>query len=388
MTGAAPPQPAATVAILGGGQLGRMLALAGAPIGVRCRFLDVSPAAPAREVGDFIAAPDFSDRAALARLAEGAAVATYEFENVPAEAVELLAGLVEVHPSAETLRAAQDRALEKRLFEKIGVNTTNFAEVSDESSLRAAAERIGFPSVLKTRRMGYDGKGQAVVREVGELPDAWARIARKPAILEEFVPFERELSVLAVRSRSGDFACYPLVQNEHRAGILRISTPAENVAPALQNQAETAARALMESTSAVGVIAIEFFEAKNRLIANEFAPRVHNSGHWTIEGAECSQFENHLRAILGWPLGSTAPVGKCALFTIIGIDPDPALRSAVLGCHGAHLHLYGKSAAPGRKTGHVTICAHDEAQLRTRIGAVRSALAAAGLVNSAECSIG
>jgi len=348
-----------TVAVLGGGQLGRMLALAGYPLGLRFRFLDPSPGGPAAQVAEQITAA-YDDPAALERLADGAAVVTYEFENVPVDAARMLERHAPVFPPPRALETAQDRLSEKTLFDRLGIPTPAFVPVDSEEDLRAGLGRTGFPAVLKTRRMGYDGKGQMVLREPADVPVAWRALSDgAPLILESFVPFNREVSIIAVRSRTGEEVFYPIVQNRHEGGILRESlAPAPGpTTPAVQAQAEEYARRVLEATSYVGVLAIEFFEVGGRLVANEMAPRVHNSGHWTIEGAQTSQFENHLRAVLGLPLGSAAPVGVSAMLNLIGEAPPLA---AMLAIPGAHVHLYGKSARPARKIGHLTILAPDE----------------------------
>lgn len=349
-----------TVGVLGAGQLGRMLALAGIPLGLRFRFLDPARESPAGQVAEHICG-DYADPAALAQFACGLDVVTYEFENVPVETVCSLAAAVPVYPPPHALAAAQDRLSEKTLFRSLGIPAPEFAAVSTEEQLQAAVERIGLPSVLKTRRMGYDGKGQAVLREPSDIAPAFARLGAQPLLLEGFVPFDREVSVIAVRSVRGETVCYPLVENVHREGILRMSTaPAADVAPGIQAQAERCARLVLDALDYVGVLAIELFDVGGTLYSSEMAPRVHNSAHWTIEGAETSQFENHLRAILDLPLGSTAARGHSRMFNLIGSTPDP---SDVLAVPGAHLHVYGKSARPGRKLGHVTLRADGQETL-------------------------
>ena len=340
------------IGILGGGQLGRMLALAGYPLGLRFRTLDLSPEAPAGHVSELVAA-DFNDTDALKRFARGLDVVTYEFENVPLDPANFLSRRVAVFPPPEALEAAQDRLTEKRFFERLGIPTPAFVAADTWDDLKTALNDIGLPAVLKTRRFGYDGKGQVVIRKTEDVSGAWQSLGGVPLILEGFVAFEREVSLLAVRSRNGETAFYPLVENHHHEGILRLSLcPAPGAAAELQREAEEFARRALEALNYVGVLAIEFFERDGHLLANEMAPRVHNSGHWTIEGAETSQFENHLRAIIGWPLGSTATVGFSAMLNLIGTIPD--LR-AVLATDNAHLHLYGKAPRPNRKLGHITL---------------------------------
>jgi len=322
----------ALVGCLGGGQLGRMLALAGAPLGVRMRFLDPAPDACAGHVGELLVGP-YDDPELLARLAEGADAVTYEFENVPVEAARAVGAL----PGARALEHGQDRLAEKELFRRLGIPTARFGSVED----------VGVPALVKSRRLGYDGKGQRLVEVVEALGDG--------ELAEEVVPFERELSILAVRARDGATAFYPLVQNEHRGGILAVSrAPAPD---AQQHEAEGIAAALLDELDYVGVLAVELFEVGGRLLASEFAPRVHNSGHWTIEGATTSQFESHLRAVLGLPLGDTAARDRVALINLVGALPS---LERLLAVPGAHVHLYGKEPRPGRKLGHVTLVGADE----------------------------
>jgi 5-(carboxyamino)imidazole ribonucleotide synthase len=353
-----------TIGILGGGQLGYMLALAGYPLGLHFRFLDPSPEAPVGRIAQRVTA-DYTDQAALEKFSSGLELVTYEFENVPVEAANFLAERVPVYPPPAALEAAQDRLAEKGLFRKLGIATTEFAPVSNPGELDAAVKTLGLPAVLKTSRMGYDGKGQWILRTAEDVAKAKSELPPVRMIFERFVPFTRELSVLAVRSRNGESAIYPLVENHHRNGILRLSlAPAPRLEPSIQRDAERAAHRILESLKYVGVLAIEFFEHQGQLLANEMAPRVHNSGHWTIEGAVTSQFENHLRAVLGLPLGSTGPAGHCAMLNLIGELPESA---EVLAVPDAHLHLYGKSPRPGRKLGHVTLRAASPERLALRL---------------------
>jgi 5-(carboxyamino)imidazole ribonucleotide synthase len=353
-----------TIGILGGGQLGYMLALAGYPLGLHFRFLDPSPEAPVGRIAQRVTA-DYADQAALEKFASGLELVTYEFENVPVEATRFLAERVPVYPPPAALEAAQDRLAEKDLFRKLGIATTEFAPVLNPRELDAAVKTIGLPAVLKTSRMGYDGKGQWILRTVADVAKAKSELPPVKLILERFVPFTRELSVLAVRSRTGESAIYPLVENHHRSGILRLSlAPAPRLETPIQRAAERAAHRILASLKYVGVLAIEFFEHQGELLANEMAPRVHNSGHWTIEGAVTSQFENHLRAVLGLPLGSTGPAGHCAMLNLIGDLPESA---EVLAVPDAHLHLYGKSPRPGRKLGHLTLRAASPERLALRL---------------------
>ena len=356
-----------TVGILGGGQLGYMLALAGYPLGLHFRFLDPSPEAPVGRIANRVTA-DFSDEQALGKFSHGLEVVTYEFENVPVAAAKFLAEHVPVYPPPAALEEAQERLREKRLFRRLEIPTTEFAEVAKREDLDAAVKQVGLPAMLKTCRMGYDGKGQWLLRTAEDAEKARLELPDVPLILEKFVPFTRELSILGVRGRSGEIAFYPLIENHHRGGILRLSlAPAPNLPANLQQEAEYAAGKVLEDLGYVGVLCIEFFEIGGRLLANEMAPRVHNSGHWTIEGAVTSQFENHLRAILGMPLGSTAAMGVSAMINLIGEIPESA---EVLNVSNAHLHLYGKEPRAGRKLGHVTVRADQFEKLQQRLGAL------------------
>lgn len=344
------------IGVLGGGQLGRMLALAGYPLGIRFRHVGSAQDTSAGEVAEQVTAA-YEDTAALIRFAEGLSVITYESENVPLEAARVLAEFVPVQPPIAALEVSQDRMSEKRAFAELGIPTAAYAQVDSFEQLEEAAHRIQYPAVLKTRRLGYDGKGQFVLRRPEELRMAWDRLGGTGLILEGLVPFDRELSILAVRSRNGDTLFYPLIENEHADGILRASyAPAPDTPPDLQSIAEDYAQRVLDSLNYVGVLAIELFQVGPQLIANEMAPRVHNSGHWTIEGAKTSQFENHVRAILGLPLGHTHALGHCAMINLIGVVPP---IDHILQFPEAHLHLYGKAPRAGRKLGHVTIHGDD-----------------------------
>ncbi|MBI5060240.1 5-(carboxyamino)imidazole ribonucleotide synthase [candidate division KSB1 bacterium] len=348
--------------VLGGGQLGRMIGLAGLPLGLQFRFFDPIADSPAQAVGEFVCAA-YSDESALAEFGRGLEVVTYEFENVPDAAAKLVAAHRPVYPATNALTVAQDRLQEKQLFESLEIPTPKYVAIETPEQLPAACETVGYPAVVKTRRLGYDGKGQVIVRSAEDHTTAARLLESAPCLVEQFIPFQRELSILAVRSRSGEADAYPPVENLHRDGILR-----RTIAPAPDTPAEVARRAahyatlVMRALDYVGVICLELFEWDGRLYANEVAPRVHNSGHWTIEGAETSQFENHLRAILGWPLGSCRLRGAAAMLNIIGSPPE---TSDILKLPDVHLHLYGKSSRPNRKIGHVTICAEDGFLLHT-----------------------
>jgi 5-(carboxyamino)imidazole ribonucleotide synthase len=362
------------IGVLGAGQLGRMLALAGLPLGARFVFLDPQPDAPAGQIAKQIVLP-YESPAALEDLAK-ADVVTYEFESVPETAARTLASRLPVRPSPEALRVAQDRLNEKTLCQQLGIDTARFAPVSDDAELEAAIAAVGLPAVLKTRRLGYDGKGQRIVRHPAEAAAAWEQLGKVPSILERFVDFTRELSILAVRATDGQIAYYPLVENHHAEGILRLSlAPAPRASSELQSNAEGAIKKLLEHFGYVGVLALELFDTPGGLLANEIAPRVHNSGHWTIEGAVTSQFENHIRAIAELPLGSTDPVGHSAMINLIGEVPD---RASLLAIKDAHLHLYGKEPREGRKLGHVTVCTNDAVTRDARVATIRALLEKAG----------
>jgi len=345
------------VGILGGGQLARMLALAGYPLGLKFRFLDPSPEACAGHLGGQVIA-GFADHAAVLRLADAAHVVTFEFENVPAQTLAFLPERVPTYPPAEALAVAQDRLREKALFRDLGIATARFAAVDNPNDLASALDRVGLPAILKTRTLGYDGKGQVTLRAPSDAQPAWARLGGVPCTLEELVAFDRELSIIAVRGRNGETAFYPIAENLHRHGILHLSRCRPQ--DPMQAEAEDAVRRLLDAFGYVGVLALEIFQVGGRLLANEIAPRVHNTGHWTIEGAVTSQFENHLRAILGYPLGSTAAHGPAAMVNLVGQLPD---LGRVLAVPGAHVHVYGKEPRPGRKLGHVTLCTAREDEL-------------------------
>lgn len=340
------------IGIIGAGQLGQMLGFAARDMGLNCRFLDPSEAPPAAATGEVIRRP-FGDPAALAELADSSDVVTYEFENVPVEALLGIADRVPVFPPPAALRSAQDRLSEKRLFDDLHIPLPAYRAIDSLDDLQAAMHSIGLPLVLKTRRFGYDGKGQCVVNTPDDVDDAWRKLAGADLIVEEWLDFDFEVSVIGARSAGGESATYPLTRNEHQDGILRRSrAPVE--APGLAEKAESYMNALLDHLDYVGVLALELFVVGDRLLANEFAPRVHNSGHWTIEGAETSQFENHLRAITNQPLGPTACRGHSGMLNLIGEIPEGARKLAMPGCW---LHDYGKSPREGRKLGHITVVA-------------------------------
>ena len=359
------------VGVLGGGQLGRMLALAGHPLGFTFRFFDPDPSAPAGQVGELIAGA-YDDDAALARFATGLDLVTYEFESVPRAAADFVASRVQVWPPVAALAATQDRLAERELFESVQVPVAPYMNISSVLALAEAVAHVGFPALLKTRTHGYDGKGQVAVGAIEEATAAWQSVGERPCILERRVEFRRELSVIAVRGHDGSIAVYPLVENLHSEGILRASFAPAVVDPGVQEEASEFARRVADQLGYVGVFAIELFDTDAGLIANEMAPRVHNSGHWTIEGAVTSQFENHLRAIAALPLGSTASRGFAGMLNLIGTVPP---MGRLLDVEGAHVHLYGKSPRAGRKLGHVTVCESSSDGVRDRIAKLRQILA-------------
>ncbi len=354
------------IGVIGGGQLGRMLALAGTPLGMNFAFLDPASDACAAVLGEHLRA-DYGDLDHLRQLADEVDLVTFEFESVPAETVAFLSQFVPVFPSAEALRIARDRWFEKSMLKELGIPTPEFADVLSQDDLNAAVASIGLPAVLKTRTLGYDGKGQKVLRKADDVTGAFAELGSVPCILEGFVPFTGEVSLIAVRGRDGQTCFYPLVHNTHEEGILRLSIA--STSHPLQALAEGYASRVLSKLDYVGVLAFEFFEIDGGLKANEIAPRVHNSGHWTIEGAECSQFENHLRAVAGLPLGSTAKLGESAMLNFIGEVPPVDKVIAVEDCH---LHHYGKAFKAGRKVGHATLRCPDRATLDRQITAVES----------------
>lgn len=362
----------ATVGILGGGQLARMLALAGAPLGLRFLVLDVAADACAGQFVPQLTA-DYRDQAALAEFARRVEVATFDFENVPADSAEWLAARIPVYPAPRALALAQDRLAEKRLFGELGIPVAPYAVVDHREDLEAALRRVGLPAILKTRRLGYDGKGQFRLRALGDAEAAWAALGahRHGLILEAWVGFERELSVIAVRTGQGEFRAWPVTENWHAEGILSASLAPAPFARETARRAVEHARRLAEALEYVGVFALELFLVEGRLLANEIAPRVHNSGHWTIEGAEVSQFENHLRAVLGLPLGATTARGMACMLNWVGELPEaaPVLREA-----GGHWHDYGKRARAGRKLGHATVRADSPARLAEALERIGAAL--------------
>lgn len=350
-----PLPPGSTIGILGGGQLGRMLALAAAPLGFDVRIFVPQQNSPAGRVAKSATVAPYNDLEAVRRFAESCDVVTYEFENVPADTARAVAESgVPLRPGAKALEVAQDRLVEKTFVQDAGAPTVAFANIESEADFSAALETIGAPAILKTRRGGYDGKGQARLKTAAGLPAAFGELNGVPCILEAMCDFQRELSVIAARAADGEVRSFPLAENDHRDGILWRSVSPADVSGKTRGEAHRIARAVLEALDYVGVIGVELFDlGDGELLLNEFAPRVHNSGHWSIEGSVTSQFEQHIRAVAGWPLGDPAPLGRAEMVNLIGEDAAdwPALSKE----RGCHIHLYGKAEIrPGRKMGHVT----------------------------------
>lgn len=359
-----------TVGILGGGQLARMMVLAGAPMGLRFELFDPAADACGAQVAPLQVAA-FEDEAALAAFAARVDVVTFDFENVPAQSATFLAERVPVHPNPDALAVAQDRLSEKTLFQSLGIPLPPFADIRSRDELAAKVAEFGMPCIIKTRRLGYDGKGQFRIRSAADIDAAWDtlgdQVEKTGLILEGFVAFDREVSVVAVRGQDGEFRAWPITGNWHVNGVLSASLAPARLSAAQHEAAIGYARTLGERLDYVGVFALELFCRGDELLANEMAPRVHNSGHWTIEGSETSQFENHLRAVLGLPLGDTRMLGHACMLNWIGQMPDAA---AVLGQASGHWHDYGKQARDGRKVGHATLRDDDAAALARALEAV------------------
>jgi 5-(carboxyamino)imidazole ribonucleotide synthase len=338
------------IGILGGGQLGRMMGLAGIPLGFEFVFLDPAADACAASTGALRQA-EFSDVEAARAFAREVDMATFDFENVPADSARAVAESRPFHPCVEALGSCQDRVSEKSLLTELEIPVPEFRVVGSRPDLLAAVEDLGFPSVLKTRRLGYDGKGQAILRQHEDLELAWQRLGGSALILERFIPFEAECSLVSVRAHSREIRYWPLTRNVHENGVLKLSLPGV-FESGLQERAQEIAARLLEHWDYTGVMTVEFFVHEGILLVNEIAPRVHNSGHWTIEGAATSQFENHLRAILDWPLGDTSVRARCVMYNVIGEMPEPA---SLLKVPDIHLHYYGKEPRPNRKLGHITL---------------------------------
>ena len=349
-----------TIGIFGGGQLGRMMAQAALPLNIQCTFFEANQNCPAGQLGTVI---NSQDDQAIQAFIDSAEVFSLEFENTPLADVDQLTAHKAIHPPRQALAIAQNRLLEKALFDQLQIPVAPYRAVDSLQSLEQAVRDLGLPIVLKTATGGYDGKGQFVLRSADQIAEAWAELGpAKSLIAESFVRFSREVSIIAVRGQNGDVKTWPLAENHHHHGILSHSiVPAPNSAD-LQGVAQDYITRLLNHLNYVGVLTLELFVTEQGLYANEMAPRVHNSGHWSIEGAVCSQFENHIRAVAGLPLGSTAVVRPTVMVNIIGQHPDTA---AVLALEGAHLHLYNKTEREGRKIGHITLMPNDSAQLTT-----------------------
>ncbi len=355
MTASAPVlEPGATIGILGGGQLGRMLAQAAARLGFKCHIFAPNPDSPAFDVVHRVTCADYADTQALDRFAGNVDVVTYEFENVPAETATFLAARVPVLPDSKVLATTQDRLAEKNFVAALGIATAPYAAVAAPAELAGALDRIGRPAVLKTRRFGYDGKGQATIRNGSDPEAAWREVGGQPCILEAFVPFAREVSVVAARAYDGAVECFDVTENEHRDHILKVSRVPAALSDAAAQEARRIAETIAQKFTYVGVLAVEMFVLRDGdLLVNEIAPRVHNSGHWTLDGASVSQFEQHIRAVAGWPLAKPIRRGRVEMINLIGAEV--ADYRSWLGVPGAAVHLYGKAAIrPGRKMGHVT----------------------------------
>ncbi|MGA7807793.1 5-(carboxyamino)imidazole ribonucleotide synthase [Bradyrhizobium sp.] len=349
-------KPGDTVGILGGGQLGRMLAMAAARLGLRCQVFSPDPDSPAFDVVLNATCAEYADVEALELFANDVDVITYEFENVPAAAAMVLDARRPVLPNRKILETTQDRLAEKDFVKRLGIGTADYADVCSASSLQTAISRIGLPAVIKTRRFGYDGKGQAIIRAADDIDRIWTELGTRSAILEAYVPFEREVSVIAARSADGHIECFDVTENEHRDHILKISRAPAAIPAELAEQARSIAAGIADALDYVGVLAVEMFVLAGdgpKILVNEIAPRVHNSGHWTLDGASISQFEQHIRAIAGWPLGKPVRHGHVTMTNLIGDEINDYVQW--LTVPGATVHLYGKgSPRPGRKMGHVT----------------------------------
>jgi 5-(carboxyamino)imidazole ribonucleotide synthase len=347
-------EPGATIGVLGSGQLGRMLALAAARLGFKCHIFAPDRDSPAFDVVRESTRANYDDERALARFAENVDVVTYEFENIPAETAAFLAPLVPVLPDPSVLATTQDRIAEKDFIAGLGIRSAPYAAVATSAELSAALDRIGHPAVLKTRRFGYDGKGQAAITKDTVAEAAWQDVGAQPSILEAFVPFVREVSVVAARAADGTVECFDLTENEHRGHILKVSRVPAAVSDVTAREARRIAETIARHFDYIGVLAVEMFVLGNgTLLVNEIAPRVHNSGHWTLDGASVSQFEQHIRAVAGWPLAKPIRKGRVEMTNLIGHKVDDYRKW--LTVPGAAVHLYGKIAVrPGRKMGHVT----------------------------------
>ncbi len=356
-----------SVGIIGGGQLAQMLAQSVHHLGIKCTVLDPNEHCCAtNEIGQCAQiVASYDDHEALLKLAQTNDVVTYEFENVPGQGAALIAEHSTIHPNPKALSVSQDRLSERSMFTNLGIDVPPYKQIDSLEDLSAALESLGAPAILKARTLGYDGKGQVLISDPSKAQEAWNTLGGVPAILDGFIEFERELSIIATRAADGSIEYYPLSENIHRGGILRLTkAPARNIDDSVAQQARTAIESILKHFEYVGTLAVEYFQIGSgpsaKLLANEIAPRVHNTGHWTIEGAKTSQFENHMRAVLGMPLASADPIGHSAMINLIGNEPRPGALDAM---PQAHIHLYGKEPRAGRKIGHITLNAPSESQL-------------------------
>lgn len=356
------------LAVVGGGQLGRMLAQAALPLGIKTQFLDPSDQACAKDAGELICAA-YDSPEGIKQLLQGCDAVTFEFENVPPTAVATLAQSKPAFPPASALQTARDRWVEKSLFQRLDIATPRFAKIDSQADLDQAVADLGCPAVLKTRTLGYDGKGQKVLRQSSDAQQAFSELGSVPLIMERFIDFDYEISCIGVRDQQGQCVFYPIIKNEHRQGILYRSQPIDNAE--LQVQAERMVQSMLIELDYVGTMAFEFFVKDNQLMANEIAPRVHNSGHWSIEGSACSQFENHVRAVTGLPLGCCELRGEVVMYNVIGRRPDV---HQLLAIPAVHWHDYGKAERKGRKIAHITVTAQNEQQLAERCQQVEALL--------------
>lgn len=344
--------PGSTIGILGGGQLGRMLSVAAARLGMKCAIFEPGHAPPAGHVAEKVHTASYEDEAALRAFAAEVDVITYEFENIPTSALDLLESLKPIRPGRKALAISQDRILEKSFLNEIGLATAPWAKVTDAASMQAAIDAIGTPGILKTTRLGYDGKGQARIMDPAEAGAALASMGGAEAVLEGFVTFSAEISVIAARGLDGSVACFDPGENVHKSGILHTTTVPARIGPGLRSDAVLIAARILNSLDYVGVMGVELFVTPQGLLVNEIAPRVHNSGHWTQAGCAVDQFEQHIRAICGWPLGDGGRYADVEMLNLIG---DDVLRVPEFArAKNTQIHLYGKAEAkPGRKMGHV-----------------------------------
>ncbi len=340
------------IGVLGGGQLGRMLSVAASRLGLRCHIFEPGQDPPAGHVAHQVTTADYGDSSALVSFAKSVDVITYEFENVPADALDELESIAPIRPGRNALATSQDRIVEKQFLADLGLGVAPFAPVDDLSSLEQAIATIGTPAILKTRRFGYDGKGQVRISKDSDLDAALSSVAHAPAVLEGMIPFDSEISVIAARSTTGEVACFDPGQNIHIDGILATTTVPAPISDSVRTEALKAASQILEALDYVGVLGVELFVSGDDLLVNEIAPRVHNSGHWTQNGCVVDQFEQHIRAVAGWPLGNPARHSDVVMENLIGVEIDDV--AALTTEAGVGIHVYGKAETkPGRKMGHI-----------------------------------